>query len=94
LNWTVGGAAVVALLLAGGWLVDRWIWRARPREKLLAMLESGNWRYYKAAILELRRRGEDVSVHAPRIQALLASGSRVERAAGAAIARACFPGLK
>jgi hypothetical protein len=84
---------LVAVLLAGAWLVDRELWRRKSRDKLIEMLHSDNWRRYKPAILELRRRGEDVTVHVPKIVALLLSKSKVERAAAKATIGACFPDL-
>jgi hypothetical protein len=45
-----------AVLLAGAWFFERWRWRGKSRDKLIGMLHSGNWRLYKPAILELRRR--------------------------------------
>jgi hypothetical protein len=84
---------LVAALLAGAWFVDRWLWRRRSREKLIGMLQSNNWRLYKPAIRELRRRGEDVTAYIPRIVALLVSNSKTERAAAKTTISACFPDL-
>ena len=74
-------AIVVALGLGAGWLLDRRRWRSKTREQLAAMLQGSDWRYYKMAIRELKRRGEDVSVHIPRLVGMLVSDSRVERGA-------------
>jgi len=57
------------------------------------MLQSDDWRFHKAAIKEMRRRGEDVTVYLPRIVALLAADSKVERSAGQMTIKDCFPEL-
>src|SRR5882672_2678507 len=90
---TAGAVAVLVLLLAAGWGIDRWLWSRRSPDKLLAMLNSSNWRLYKAALLELRGRGEDILPHAPKIVVMLVSKSKTERAAAKAILSACFPDL-
>jgi hypothetical protein len=36
---------LVALLVTGAWFADRWLWRRRSRDKLVAM--SASWRLYK-----------------------------------------------
>ena len=84
---------VVALGLGAGWFLDRRRWRSKTREQLAAMLQDSDWRYYKMAIRELRRRGEDVSVHLPRLVGMLVADSRMERGAAKVILGACFPEL-
>jgi hypothetical protein len=41
--------------------------RTKTREELLVMLASGDWRYWKIALKELGRRGEDTSIHIPKL---------------------------
>ncbi len=78
-------------LLAAAWHYDKRSWRRKSREKLVGILRSGNWRCYRAAIQELRRRGEAVSVYRPRVVALLASPVSIERIAAQIIIGDCFP---
>jgi hypothetical protein len=82
-----------AVALAGAWYWDTRSWRRKPREELVRMLQSDDWRFHKAAVTELRRRGEDVTVYLPRIVALLAADSKVERAAAQITIKDCFPDL-
>ena len=70
----------IPLILLAIWIDKRRWWR-KPRAELIAMLASENWRYWKQALKELRRRGEDTSVHLPRLIPKLLANSRVEREA-------------
>ena len=82
-----------AVALAGAWYWNTRSWRRKSRDELIRMLQSDDWRFHKAAIKEMRRRGEDVTVYLPRIVALLAADSKVERAAGQITIKDCFPEL-
>lgn len=84
---------VVVPLLLCAWVIDIWLWRRKSRDKLVGMLKSDDWRSYKPAVLELRRRGDDVTIYLPRIVAMLVSNSKIERAAAKAIIKSCFPDL-
>jgi hypothetical protein len=57
------------------------------------MLQSDDWRFHKAAIKELRRRGQDVVPYLPRIVALLVADSKIERAGAHVTIKDCFPDL-
>ena len=83
----------VAVALVVGWFFAFFGWRRKPREELHRMLQSNNWRNYRSAIKELRRRGEDVGVYIPRIVALLVSDSLIERTVGKQVIQSCFPDL-
>ena len=82
--------AFIALLIIA-YIYDQWRWRVRPREKLLEMIRVADWRLHRAAMAELQRRGEDLSVFLPRFVPLLAAGSRTERAAAETIIRKFYP---
>jgi len=84
---------VAVAALVGSWYGDKQSWRRKPREILVQILRADDWRRYRAAITELRRRGEDVSVYLPRIVGKLASESFVERTAAQVIIKNCFPEL-
>ena len=57
------------------------------------MLRNNDWRFYKPAIQELKRRGEDVTVFIPKIVALLISETKMDRMAGLITLKDCFPEL-
>ncbi len=79
------------LLLVAAWHYDKRSWRRKTAEELVRILQSENWRSYRAAIRELRRRGEAVEIYQPRLVALLASKVTIERAAARIIITDCFP---
>jgi hypothetical protein len=83
-------AAFITLLI-GAYIYDQSRWRVRPREKLLEMIRAPDWRLHKAAMTELRRRGEDIAVFLPRFVLLLAADSRTERAAAETLIRKFYP---
>jgi hypothetical protein len=82
--------AFIALLI-GAYIFDRWRWRARPREQLVEMIQAADWRLHKAAMSQLRRRGEDLGLFLPRFLALLAADSMKERTAAESIIRKFYP---
>jgi hypothetical protein len=84
-------AAAVALSVA--WYWDALSWRRKPREDLVRMLQSDDWRFHNAAIKELRRRGQEVVLYLPRIAALLVADSKVKRAGAHVTIKDCFPDL-
>ena len=89
----VKAVVAVAIGFFGAWYLDARSWRRKPREELVGMLESEDWRFHKAAIAELRRRGEDLGVYMPRIVGRLGSESKVVRAAALATIKGVFPEL-
>lgn len=83
--------AVFAVLLVGAYFDDDWTGRKKPREELLGLVRSPNWRLHPKAMAELRRRGEDMAVDLPRFLPLLAHESRNERVAAEMLVKKFAP---
>ena len=83
----------IPLILLAIWL-DRRRWSRKPREQLVAMLTSDNWRYWKPALKELRRRGDDTSIYQPRLLSRLLAESRLEREAARITVADHYPELR
>lgn len=61
---------------------DRRRWATRPRDDLAAMLAADKGGYWKPALKELKRRGEDTSIYLPLLMPrLLADTHRAREAA-------------
>jgi hypothetical protein len=83
------GVVVVALVLFVRWNTLR----TRSTEELRAFLRSGDWTYYRYALLELRRRGVDIRGENRQVIRLLMSESPFRRQAGWMILRDLYPEL-
>src|SRR5262245_39128025 len=80
----------LALLIAA-YIYDEWTWRLKPRERLIEIVRSRDWRLHKAAMAELGRRGEDLAGFLPRFLTRLATESKTERVAAETIVRRFYP---
>jgi hypothetical protein len=85
--------AIIAFVVVLAVLVyDRVLsWRLASTASLRKKIERGDWRYYQGALLELKRRREDISAEALRVISLLSSESRIERTAGEMILKRVYP---
>jgi hypothetical protein len=79
------------VLLISAYVYDEWTWRVRPREKLVEIVRTPDWRLHTKAMVELRRRGEDLAVFLPCFLPLLATCSRTGRVAAESIVRKYYP---
>jgi hypothetical protein len=65
----------------------------KSTEELKAILNSSNWTYYRNALVELHRRGEDINELVVPILNLLISESKSQRIGGWMILRQLYPDL-
>lgn len=65
--------AIVVGALAAAWAADVLRWRRMPLSDLERMASADNWKAWKGALVELRRRGENIERFAPlMVQGLFA----------------------
>ena len=67
--------------------------RSRSTEELRAFLRSGDWTYYRNALIELRRRGLDINGENRQVIRMLMAESPFRRQAGWMILREIYPDL-
>ncbi len=87
---------LVAIVAMAVWAFrsDTRMWQTKPTAELVAMVESGEWRYWQTALEELRCRGEDISRFTPRLVAGLVSDSVLTRTAAEVALKDLFPEFK
>jgi hypothetical protein len=73
--------------------VDSRRWKTKSRDELLGMLVSDDWKHWTRALKELRRRGEDTSVHIPKLLPRLLADARMTREAARITLVDQFPDL-
>lgn len=88
LGYLIAGFAV---LLVGAYFYDERTWRKKSHEELIGLVRAEDWRLHSAALRELRRRGEDLSVFLPRFLPLLAHESRKDRVAAEMLVKKFYP---
>jgi hypothetical protein len=74
--------------------VDRRRWTSKPSEELHGILASDDWKRWKLALKELRRRGEDTAVYIPQLIPRLLANSHTAREAARIILVNQFPELR
>ena len=67
--------------------------RSKSTEQLQAFLRSGDWTYYRNALIELRRRGVDIKGENRQVIRMLMAESPFRRQAGWMILREIYPEL-
>ncbi len=67
--------------------------REKTTEELRAILREPNWLYYRNALLELKRRGEDIRQEVVSVLNLLISELKQERLGGWIILKKVYPEL-
>ena len=67
--------------------------RGKSTEELRAFLRSGDWTYYRNALIELRRRGVDINGENRQVIRMLMAESPFRRQAGWMILREIYPDL-
>src|SRR5579872_362708 len=83
--------AVIVTFIASIWETRKW--RRKPREELIQLLASSDWRQHRRVLKELRRRGESIEGYAPRFAGRLISPSQLERTAAEILIKDCYPEL-
>src|SRR2546430_2099734 len=86
--------AVVAAVTI--FIVAVWRWnslRNKSTEDLRAFLRSGDWRFYRNALIELRRRGVDIKDENRQVLRMLMAESPFRRQAGWLIVKEIYPEL-
>jgi hypothetical protein len=72
----------------------RWnSFRGRSTEELRAFLRSGDWTYYRNALIELRRKGVDIKGENRQVIRMLMAESPFRRQAGWMILKEIYPEL-
>ena len=85
---------IVSLVVVAVVIFLRWnSLRSRSTEELRAFLRSGDWTYYRNALIELRRRGVDIKDENRQVIRMLMAESAFRRQAGWMILRDIFPDL-
>lgn len=84
------GAALFLLLYS----MDRRRWAKKSREELVHGVNGEDYRLWKACLVELRRRGEDIEPFMPRLLRALVAESPSKRAAGKITLSALYPEIK
>jgi hypothetical protein len=69
-------------------------WTTRSREDLIGMLGSDDWKYWKLAMKELRRRGEDTSIYVPHLMPRLLADTQMVREAARITLASHFPEVR
>lgn len=87
-------AAAIVLGIIWAYRSDRTLWRDKPTDQLVAILKGGEWAKWDAAIEQLQRRGENISLFIPRLVTALVSDSLMTRAAAEATLKKWFPEFK
>lgn len=67
--------------------------RGKSSEELRAILRSSEWLFYRNALVELRRRGEDIENEVTPVLNLVISDAKRQRIAGWIILRELYPDL-
>lgn len=84
-------AFVIGFLLVVAYLWTRKPWTKRTDQELVAIAAGSDWRYWKDALAELRRRGHDIHGYIPTVATRLVSDSRLEREAARHTLSDLFP---
>jgi hypothetical protein len=85
---------VIALIVVGIFALRAFeSMKGFSNDQLRAMLRSPNWLFYRNALLELRRRGEDIKLEVMPILNLLISDVKKERMGGWMIFGEFYPDL-
>ena len=86
--------AGLALVITGFYALRRFeSMRNKSSEELRAILHGQDWLFYRNALLELRRRGEDIRQEVMPVLNLLVADSRQLRIGGWLILRQVYPEL-
>jgi hypothetical protein len=67
--------------------------RSKSTEELRAFLRSGDWTFYRNALIELRRRGVDIAGENRQVLRMLMAESPFRRQAGWLIVKEIYPDL-
>jgi hypothetical protein len=67
--------------------------KSKSTEELQAFLRSGDWTYYRNALIELRRRGVDIDAENRQVIRMLVAESAFRRQAGWLILQEIYPEL-
>ncbi len=86
--------AVTVVAFAAAFISDLRTWRNKSRDELLAHALGSDWRYWKACMRELKRRGEDVSRCVPHIASHLLSEYQFLREAAQRALSDVFPEIR
>ncbi len=89
----------ILLILVGILFVGFFAWRrfeslrGKTTEELRAILHGPDWLFYRNALVELRRRGEDIKQEVVPVLNLLISESRQQRIGGWLMLKKLYPEL-
>jgi hypothetical protein len=85
----------VTVVVVGAYVVHRCFlsMKSKSTDQLRAILRGPEWTFYRVALIELRRRGEDIKPEVLPILNLLISDSRFHREGGWMILKEIYPDL-
>jgi|SRR3954470_21598346 hypothetical protein len=85
----------VAVVAVSAFLMHRRLlsMRSKSTDQLRAILHGPDWTFYRNALIELRRRGEDIKEEVVPILHLLISESRFHREGGWMMLKEIYPDL-
>jgi hypothetical protein len=84
---------VVAVMLAA-FVWETLKWRRKSHADLEKMIQGRDWRYWKTALKELKRRGEDIERFVPLLLSRMLTDKRMRREAARITLSDTFPYLR
>lgn len=84
-------AFIIGFVLVAAYLWTRKPWAKKADDELVGLATGGDWKSWKDALAELRRRGHDLTPYVPAIAARLLAESRFEREAARITLADLFP---